>query len=119
MPTIGTAVEAEHEHLVALGVRRGVELESAGSGAEWEPAEAAQVTSVGRRKATIQYAESLWQTPSIEEALRWSFWAGHLTALMLRYDAQCVRFRFIRPRFIPEFPGDAAAGGVREPCVFR
>jgi hypothetical protein len=44
VPIIGAAVGTEREHLVALAVRlRRVELASAGSRAEWEAAQAAQV----------------------------------------------------------------------------
>ena len=43
VPIIGTAVGTERERLVVGVPRRGVELESAGSRAEYEAAQAAQV----------------------------------------------------------------------------
>ena len=43
VPTFGTALETERERLVVGVPRRGMELESAGSRAEYEAAQAAQV----------------------------------------------------------------------------
>jgi hypothetical protein len=62
VPTIGTAVETERERLVELGVRRrGVELECAGSRAEWGTS-GSRSSDAGRQADNHhQDAESLWQ----------------------------------------------------------
>ena len=80
VPTIGTAVEPNTS---TGGARRSVVEELRWSlldhALNGESAQAAQVTSVSRWKATIGM-RVVGATPSIKEALRWSFWVGHLTA---------------------------------------
>jgi hypothetical protein len=97
VPTIGTAVETERERLVALGVRRrGVVLGCAGSRAEGEPAEAAQVTPVGRREIIIRMPSRCGNAVN-RGGFEVVLLGRSSDSPMLRYDAQCVRFRFNPP----------------------